>query len=118
MNEKPAESAGLTFDFTTAEGHELAILLEHLLCEGDSDEDLDILATVYEKLRDANFLANWKRENVSLELAMDELMSLNRALHRAGGSSLADKFCLTGELRCCLITTPVVDRMYRATSGA
>jgi hypothetical protein len=112
MNESLGESRLLTFDFSTAEGHELAALLEHLLKEADFNVDLETLAAVYEKLGDANFLATWKRENVSLELSMDELIALNEALHDAGGSSLADTFSLTGELRCCLITTPVVDRMY------
>ena len=117
MRTRSSKSRVLTFDFSTSEGHELAKLLEHLLREEDFVMDRRTLATVYDKLQDAHFLATWKRENVSLELTMDELIALNRALSHAGGSSLADKFTLTGELRCCLIATPVVDRMYRATSG-
>lgn len=112
MNATVGESQSLTFDFSTGEGYELANVLEHLLEQADGDLDLEALAGISEKLGDANYLANWKRENVSLELSMGELIVLNRALRHAGGSPLADTFALTGELRCCLITTPAVDRMF------
>lgn len=117
MNADLFKTQVLTFDFSTAEGHELAKLLELLIAEAHGDLDLCLLADICDKLGDANYLATWKRENVSLELSMDELIALNGALLHAGGSPLADKFALTGELRCCLITSPVVDRVYSVTSG-
>ncbi len=111
MNHSQSDGQILAFDLTTSEAAELSSLLSHLLCDTETGRESDILGNVYEKLRDAAYLATWKRENVNLELTTDELMSLNRAIHHVGGSSLTTTFCLTGELRCCLIATPEVDRM-------
>jgi hypothetical protein len=102
----------LQFDFSTAEGYELAEILEHLLFEAEPSTDTGTLEAIHQRLYDEVCLAQWKRENVSLELTVSELVALNQALHQAGGSTLANKFRLTGELRCCLIATPAVDRAY------
>lgn len=112
MNCKSLSSEPLQFDFTTAEGYELAQILEHLIFEADPSTDCQMLEVIHERLYDEVYLAHWKRENVLLELSMSELVELNKALHEAGGSALANKFRLTGELRCCLIATPAVDRAY------
>lgn len=117
MNHPEEDNGVLNFDFSVCEGHELATLLEHLLFSAADGIDMNILETVYERLCDENYLAVWKREHVSLDLSMTELIELNKALRHAGGSALANKFELTGELRCCLITAPGVDRMYTAASG-
>lgn len=103
----------LRFDFSAAEGHELAVVLETLLFAADPVIDAELLDRVYEKLGDEIHLAQWKREQVALDLTVPELIELNKALRRAGGSTLAGKFELTGELRSCLIATSSVDREYR-----
>ena len=107
------QSDTLEFDFSTAEGHELTSILEQLIFDADPASDVDLLETIYERLRDEVCLAQWKRENVLLDLSMCELVELNHALLRAGGSSWASKFQLTGELRCCLIAASDVDRVSR-----
>ena len=118
MNSNQDETEVLQFDFSATEGNELAVLLETLLFAADPEIDLGTLEGVHEKLCDEMFLAQWKREHVSLDLSTTELVELNKALLHAGGSTLADSFQLTGELRCCLIATPSVDRVYRSTSWA
>ena len=116
MNDNKNDGRLLRFDFSAAEGHELAVVLETLLFAADSTIDADTLENVYEKLCDEIYLAQWKRENVLLDLSVSELVELNKALSHAGGSALANTFRLTGELRSCLIATPSVDREYRAAS--
>lgn len=113
MYDNQDENRLLQFDFSASEGHELAVVLETLLFAADPEIDAEVLDGVYEKLGDEIYLAQWKREHVSLELSVPELIELNKALSRAGGSALAGKFELTGELRSCLIATSAVDREYR-----
>lgn len=115
MNDNDDTSRLLRFDFSATEGHELAVILETLLFAADTTVDAEVLDSVYEKLGDEIYLAQWKRENVSLDLSMPELVELNKALRRAGGSALASKFQLTGELRSCLIATSSVDRQYQSS---
>ena len=112
MNRKNHDTDSLEFDFSTAEGHELAVVLEHLIFDSDPASDIGLLEAIHERLRDEVCLAQWKRENVLLELSMCELVELNKALLRAGGSTWANKFQLTGELRCCLIAASDVDRVH------
>lgn len=112
MDPQPQKERSLRFDFSQQEGQQLCALLEHLLTMDDSTANIDVIEAVYDKVAGANWLAAWKRENVMLELSIDEIMHLNKALHDAGGSQLAKTFNLTGELCCCLITTPLVDRAY------
>lgn len=116
MNDNESNNRLLRFDFSAEEGHELATVLETLLFAADSSIDAELLESVYEKLCDEMYLARWKRENVLLDLSMPELVELNKALSRAGGSALASTFQLTGELRSCLIATASVDREYRPTN--
>ena len=100
----------LSFDFSLDEAHELAAILELLLFNADRRHDLDCLEQVHAAVCDEIHLARWKRENVKLELTMNEIVQLNKWLSDAGGSTLAQKFQVTGELRCCLIATAAVDR--------